>query len=126
LSTPGQPFLVGPPPGFKTYPANLTPDPDTGLGQWTAQDIFNALRNGKDRDGQYLCPPMPWPALRNLTDADIWAIAAYLKNIKAVQNEIPESEGPSPFPNGHGNWASAYQGLTPLPAYPGGNEINVP
>ena len=56
---PGQPYKVEVPGAFgapsktyKIYPSNLTPDIETGLGQWTPQDIFNALRTGKDRDGQ--------------------------------------------------------------------------
>ena len=103
--TPGQPFQVGP---FNVYPANLTPDPDTGLGNWTAQQIFDALRTGKDDQGQYLCPPMPWPAFRNMTDDDLNAVVAYLQSLVPVHNEVPESEGPNPFPNGHGDWSSAY------------------
>lgn len=122
--TPGQPFQIGP---FKTYAANLTPDPDTGLGKWSDQDIFNALRTGKDPDGQYLAPPMPWPEIRNMTDEDLWAIVAYLRSIKPVVNEVPESEGPNPYPNGHGNWSDSYANLPPvgLPAYPGANENEV-
>ena len=40
-----QPFQIGP---FKTYAANLTPDPDTGLGKFTGRQLFNALRYGLD------------------------------------------------------------------------------
>lgn len=116
-------FNIG---GFNTYAANLTPDKTTGLGNWTPQDIFNALRTGKDTDGHYLCPPMPWPTFRNLTDADTWAIVAYIRNLKAVTNAVPQSQGPNPHSNGHGDWTAAYQGLQPLPAYPASNETNVP
>lgn len=51
--TPGQPFEVG---SFKIYPANITPDEETGIGSWTPQQVFNALRDGKDKDGNTLCP----------------------------------------------------------------------
>ena len=119
--TPGQPFEVGP---FKTYPANLTPDVETGLGSWSTQDIFNALRNGMDDEGAFLAPPMPWPAARNFTDDDIWAIVAYLQNIKPVHNAVPASEGP--IVNGKVDWSAAYAGLKPLPSYPAGNEVDVP
>ncbi len=120
--TPGQPFQIGP---FKTYPANLTPDSETGLGDWSVQDIVNALRHGKDKEGQYLAPPMPWPTFREMSDSDLTAIAAYLKSLKPVHNVVPESEGPNPFPNGHGDWSAAYAHLQPLPAYPAANEIEV-
>ena len=96
--TPGQPFMVG---AFKVYPSNLTPDNATGLGTWTPQNLFDLMRTGKDPQGQYVCPPMPYPAFRNLTDDDTWAIAAYLRSIKAVSNTVPVSEGPGAAPGHH-------------------------
>lgn len=114
----GQSFPIG---AFTTYASNLTPDA-TGLGDWTPQEIYNALKTGKDDEGRTLCPPMPWPVFRNMTDDDIWSIVAYLRNIKAVQNEVPESQGPGP----NGDWSSAYTNLQPLPAYPGTNENGTP
>src|ERR1051325_770880 len=89
--TSGQPFVVQ---GYKVYPANLTPDAETGLGQWTPDQMFNALRTGKDDEGHYLCPPMPWPVFRNMTDEDLFSIGAYLKSIKPVHHQVPISEGP--------------------------------
>lgn len=116
--TPGQPFEVG---SFQIYPANITPDEETGIGSWTPQQVFNALRDGKDKDGNTLCPPMPWPVYRNMTNHDIWSIVAYLKNgVKPVKNEVPENVGP----NGtRPDCSSLYQNLQPLPRFPGTNEI---
>jgi cytochrome c553 len=118
----GGAFQIGPK-MFKVYAANLTPDPNTGLGKWTAQDIFNALRNGKDPAGHYLAPPMPWPTIRGKSDADLWAIAAYLKSIKPVANAVPEPEGPAQNADGTADWSSSYATLKPpfIP-YPGTNE----
>jgi mono/diheme cytochrome c family protein len=118
--TAGQPFMIGP---FKTYAANLTPDEETGLGSWSAEDIFNALRNGKNIEDRFLAPPMPWPVTRNLTDDDLWSIVAYLRSIEPVNNAVPASEGP--IVNGEVDWSSAYADLQPLPPYPAGNEIEV-
>ena len=73
--------------------ANITPDATTGIGTWTATDIFNALRNGKDKEGKFLAPVMPWTAFRNLTDSDIYSIAAYLQNIHAVTNTGSRQHG---------------------------------
>jgi hypothetical protein len=140
--TPGQPFQVGP---FKTYPKNLTPDNDTGLGKMTDRQIFNALRFGLDPDktpdvvitsntpGQgnfpaapvYLAPPMSWPVFRHKTDDELWAIVAYIKHgIKAVSNKVPDSEEPPD------HWASSYTadkiGPYPLPAYPAASEALKP
>ena len=140
--TPGQPFQIGP---FKVYPKNLTPDPATGLGSVTDRQVFNALRFGLHPDeapdaeitsttpGQgnfpatphYLGPPMPWPAIRHMTDDDLWSVVAYLKHgIKAVNNAVPESDAPPDF------WASAYLpeivGPAVIPAYPTSSEAFVP
>lgn len=128
-------------PCFVTRPRNLTPDNLTGLGRYSERQIFNALRYGlKIEDtpdveitsgtpGQgnfplhphYLAPPMPWPAWRHMSDADLWAIAAYLhRAVKAVVNRVDDSEGPPDF------WASVYTvdqiGTYPAPPFPGAAE----
>jgi mono/diheme cytochrome c family protein len=131
-------FQIGP---FRTRPRNLTPDNATGLGRFAERQIFNAIRYGlRPEDtpdveitstvpGQgnfplhphYLAPPMPWPAFRNMSDEELYAIAAYLKNgLKPVVNKVAESEGPPDF------WAGAYTvakiGPHPVAAYPTVNE----
>ncbi|MBV9864896.1 MAG: hypothetical protein JO316_06070 [Abitibacteriaceae bacterium] len=140
--TPGQPFQVGP---FQTFPANLTPDATTGIGQETDRQIYNALKFGLDpsttpsvvitthtpgtdhfpAQPHYLAPPMPWPSFRHLPDADLWAIVAYLKHgIKPVQNKVPDSQFPPDF------WAHTYAsskvGPADFPPYPSGNEKFTP
>lgn len=118
----GQSFAIGP---FTTYAANITSDKTTGIGNWTSQQIFNALRLGKDPAGKFLAPPMPWPIFRNMTDDDIWSIVAYLQSLKPAVNAVPESQGP-PGADGKPDWSSAYQNLTPLASYPAATENNVP
>ena len=116
--TPGQPFEVGP---FQIYPANITPDVETGIGSWTPQQIFDSLSLGQDDDGNLLCPPMPWPVYRNMTDRDRWSIVAYLKNgVKPVKNVVPANTAPD---GSHPDCSAFYQGLQPLPHFPGANEI---
>jgi len=115
-----QPFMIQ---GLKVYPSNLTVD-STGLGFWTANEIFNSLRNGQDPEGMYLAPAMPWIVYRNMTDQDLWAIAAYLKSIKPVENQVPQSEAPVAAGQ-HGGWESAYAALKPLPPYPAASEVEV-
>ncbi len=135
--TPGQPFNIGP---FLTYPANLTPD-ETGLARFTDRQVYNALSFGLTPETapdaeitsttpgmgnfpampHYLAPPMPWPAFRHKTDAERWAIVAYLKHgIKAVVNMVPDGGSPPDF------WAGAYApaniGPSVLPAYPTASE----
>jgi hypothetical protein len=101
-----------------TFARNLTPDP-TGLGGLTGQQIFNALRLGTDhRTGGLLLPPMPWPSNRNLTDADIWSVVAYLQSLRPVSNNVPSAQAPGPI-----NSTAFYSSLQPLPPYPGTNEV---
>jgi mono/diheme cytochrome c family protein len=63
------------------YGPNLTPDKDTGLGNWTKEQIVTALQKGTRPDGRQLVPIMPWKAFAKLTKADANAIAAYLQSL---------------------------------------------
>lgn len=74
-----------------SYTANLTSDPDTGIGKWTEQQFVDTIRTGRRQGrGRELLPPMPWPAFKNYNDADLKAIFAYLMTIKAIKNKVPE------------------------------------
>lgn len=73
-----------------SFTANLTPDEETGLGRWSAQDFIDTLRNGRHQGrGRELLPPMPFPAIRNLSDDDLRAMYAYLRSIPALENRVP-------------------------------------
>ncbi|HTO91464.1 MAG TPA: cytochrome c [Candidatus Sulfotelmatobacter sp.] len=71
------------------HAANLTPDPETGLGTWTEDQIVAALRTGSRPDGRPLAPIMPWQSFANFTDEDAHAIAVYLMSIPAVKHQVP-------------------------------------
>jgi mono/diheme cytochrome c family protein len=73
-----------------SYPRNLTPEPQTGIGAWSEADIMNAIRTGKRPDGRILLPPMPWPDFASLTDEDAAAIAKYLKSLPPVPHSMPD------------------------------------
>jgi mono/diheme cytochrome c family protein len=77
-----------------TYPRNLTPDKETGIGSWTEEQIINAVRTGVRPDGTMLLPPMPWPAYSHMSDADAKALAAYLKSLPAVKHKAPDRVPP--------------------------------
>jgi hypothetical protein len=82
-----------------SYAANLTPDPETGLGKWTEQMFIEAIRTGRHQGkGRPILPPMPWPALKHATDADLKAIFAYLRSIKPMVNKVPEPVEPAAAP----------------------------
>jgi mono/diheme cytochrome c family protein len=61
---------------------NLTPD-ETGLKNWTDEQVIKALREGVDRNGQPYKPPMAFGFYRNISDADMGALLVYLRSLKA-------------------------------------------
>lgn len=77
-----------------TFPRNLTPDLETGIGAWKERDIVNALRTGMRPDGSVILPPMPWPMYATMTDDDAFAIAAYLKSLPPVKHRAPNRLAP--------------------------------
>lgn len=66
------------------YAPNLTPDPQTGLGNWTAADFWRALHNGRSRDGRLLYPAFPYPNYTKVARADADAMYAYLRSLAPV------------------------------------------
>lgn len=75
-----------------SFAVNLTPDPDTGVLQnFTEQQFVQAIRTGKHQgQGRPILPPMPWPAYKNLSDQDLKAVFAYLRQIPAIKNKVPD------------------------------------
>jgi mono/diheme cytochrome c family protein len=76
------------------YSPNLTPDRRTGLGGWTDSDFAAALRHGRAPDGSPYYPVFPYPAYAGLNDADVAAIAAWLRSLPPVENPVPAHELP--------------------------------
>jgi hypothetical protein len=94
-----------------SYSANLTPDPETGLGKWTEQNFIESMRTGKHMGrGRPILPPMPWPNLAKATDADLKAMFAYLRSIPAIPNQVPEPVAPAEPPASAGQGTSAPPG----------------
>lgn len=85
-----------------SFTRNLTPDKETGLGDWTAQNFIATMRTGKRMGkGRDILPPMPVQAFTHMTDDDLKAIFAYLQSIPAIKNRVPEPippAGQSPQP----------------------------
>jgi mono/diheme cytochrome c family protein len=76
------------------WPPNLTPDDRTGLGKWSAKDIVTAITQGTRPDGRELAPAMPWRSYSNLSQADAYAIAAYLKSLPPTASTVREPVAP--------------------------------
>jgi hypothetical protein len=74
-----------------SFTANLTPDPETGLGKWTEKQFLDTMRTGRHLGvGRPILPPMPWFVINNATDDDITAIFAYLQSLPPVKNRVPQ------------------------------------
>ena len=82
-----------------SFTANLTPDAETGLGDWTERDFVATIRTGRHMGrGREILPPMPVPVYNNLTDSDLKAVYAYLRTIPPVKNRVPEPVPPARKP----------------------------
>jgi len=71
------------------YSSNLTPDPATGLGQWTAQDFWQALHRGRSKDARLLAPAFPYNHTSVITRQDSDAIFAWLNTLPPVVQAQP-------------------------------------
>lgn len=79
-----------------SFTANLTPDRETGLGNWTADQFVQAIRSQRHLGrGRPILPPMPSANYANLSDEDLRAIFAYLQTLPPVSNRVPEPLPPA-------------------------------
>ena len=86
----GQPFagdFALETPFGKIIAPNITPDRETGIGNWTDAQFIAALRDGRGPKGR-LYPAMPYPAYTKMTDEDVLAIRAYLDTLTPVNNRV--------------------------------------
>lgn len=74
------------------YAPNISPDKETGIGNWSDDELARAIREGVSRDGHALFPIMPYPNYRQLSDEDLAAIIAYLRSIPPVRNSLPKTK----------------------------------
>lgn len=73
-----------------TFTANLTPDPETGLGRWTEADFIATVRTGRRLGkGRPVLPPMPIDVMQQYSDEELAAIFAYLQSVPPVVNRVP-------------------------------------
>ena len=76
------------------YAPNITPDVDTGIGNWRAQDFLRALQHGRAPEGSFYFPAFPYRSYAGLNDQDVLDIGAYLLSLDPVNNAVPEHETP--------------------------------
>jgi mono/diheme cytochrome c family protein len=71
---------------------NLTPDPQTGAGSWTDDQLARAIREGIGHDGRTLFPLMPYQPLRNMSDEDLASIVVYLRSLAPIHSQLATTE----------------------------------
>jgi len=71
------------------YPPNITPDSETGIGDWSDIEVANAIRAGVGRHMNRRMTTMPWPGFARMTDDDVDAIVSYLKSIEPIKHSVP-------------------------------------
>src|SRR5262249_11890427 len=84
----GETFDLGPPFGT-VYSENITPDPTTGLKNWTPGLVKTLIKTGKNDAGDTICPPMPvgpMGAFGGMTDAHALAIGEYITHLPPISN----------------------------------------
>jgi mono/diheme cytochrome c family protein len=79
------------------YSPNITPDKQTGIGNWSDADFLQAVHKGIAPDGTRLYPAFPYAAYTMITDADALAIKAYLFSLAPVHASIPASTLKFPY-----------------------------
>lgn len=68
------------------YPGNLTPEPETGLGRWSAAAFVDAMTRGLSPDGRHYFPAFPYASYRAVSPADLLDLFAYLRSLPAVRS----------------------------------------
>jgi mono/diheme cytochrome c family protein len=71
------------------YAKNITPDPETGIGTWTDDEIMRAMTQGISKNGDTLFPLMPYASFNRMAKSDLLSIVAYLRTLKAIKNKVP-------------------------------------
>lgn len=73
------------------YSTNITPDKETGIGDWSEEDLRRAMHEGIAADGSALFPAFPYPSYTKVSDADISDIYAFLRTLQPVKYTPPEN-----------------------------------
>lgn len=79
------------------YSTNISPDSETGIGDWTVEEFLASMRLGVRPDGTHLYPAFPYPSLTRTSDEDIVALYAYFQSIPAIAQAPLENELAFPF-----------------------------
>lgn len=76
----------------RVYAPNITPDPETGAGNWSDDQLVRAIREGVSHDGRALFPFMPYPDFRSMSDEDLASVIVYLRSLPPVHKQQPTTK----------------------------------
>jgi len=100
-STAGSPEFAGgrgvDTPFGTVFAPNITPDPKTGIGNWSSSEFWRAMHHGRSKDGHLLYPAFPYPSYTNVTREDSDALYAYLRSVKAMEQANKAHALPFPY-----------------------------
>lgn len=100
-TTAGGAYMAGgvsfPTPFGTIYSTNITPDADTGIGNWSGSQFLNSMRHGVRPGGEHLYPAFPYTAFTKLSEEDLGALFAYLRSVPAIRQQAAENELSFPF-----------------------------
>ena len=72
----------------KMVTPNITPDKETGIGNYSAEDFGLAMKRGVAPGGKRLYPAMPYPSYARMSDGDVAALWDYMRSVKPVKNSV--------------------------------------
>ncbi len=78
------------------WPGNLTPDPETGIGNWTAEQFVDAMMRGVSPDRRHYFPAFPYSSYRNMRVEDVLDLWAYLNTLEPVRSPGRAPDMPMP------------------------------
>ncbi|WP_311790699.1 MULTISPECIES: c-type cytochrome [Pantoea] len=79
------------------FASNITPDKETGIGNWTERDFYRAVRHGRGKEGEHLYPAMPYNAYVKVSDQDMHDLWMYMRSVKPVHYKVPETNLGFPY-----------------------------
>jgi mono/diheme cytochrome c family protein len=107
------------------FPPNITPDPETGIGNWSDEDFVRALREGKSPEGKPYYPAFPYTSYTRMTDRDMLDLKAYLDTVEPVRKPVRDHDLYFPFSvrSGMSVWRSLFFELDTVPTDPAQSDV---
>jgi mono/diheme cytochrome c family protein len=81
----------------KLVTPNITPDKDTGIGNWSGEEFRQAMKVGIAPGSKPLYPAMPYPAYAHMPDGDVASLWTYLRTVRPVKNAVTVNQLRFPF-----------------------------